>query len=75
MEIILRVLPTLFFLGFSPEFRKRNAGKKKGASSPAKDAKKKRKIDEEPSDKNEGSESKQDENDEGNENDDENGNG
>ncbi|GMN60198.1 hypothetical protein TIFTF001_029287 [Ficus carica] len=57
------------------EFRKRNAGKKKGASSPAKDAKKKRKIEEEPSDKNEGSESKQDENDEGNENDNENGDG
>ncbi|PON48180.1 Transcription initiation factor [Trema orientale] len=47
------------------EFRKKNAEKKKGASQ-SKDVKKKRKLEEEPSDKNEGSESRQDENDEDN---------
>lgn len=53
------------FLGSHPEFRKKNAGKKKAASQ-TKDVKKKRKLEEEPSDKNEGSESKQDGNDEDN---------
>ncbi|EXB38434.1 DNA polymerase epsilon subunit 3 [Morus notabilis] len=45
------------------EFKKRNAGKKKGASQ-SEDVKKKRKLEDEPSDKKDGSESKQDENDE-----------
>ncbi|KAF4349357.1 hypothetical protein CsatB_009712 [Cannabis sativa] len=47
------------------EFRKKNAEKKKGTSQ-TKDVKKKRKLEEPLSDKNEGSESKQDENDEEN---------
>ncbi|XP_062083022.1 DNA polymerase II subunit B4-like [Humulus lupulus] len=47
------------------EFRKKKAEKKKGASQ-TKDVKKKRKLEEPSTDKNEGSESKQDENDEEN---------
>ena len=51
------------FRGLSSEFRKKNAGKRKGTSQ-AKDVKKKSKLEEEPSAENEGGESKQDENDE-----------